>query len=100
MDHEQLDTAAPIAEGGADTIPQPSTAALGLAEELIDHVSYGLTRGEHIREIAMMIEDAYGELVASARAVASAEGAAISRRLARLREALRKIQGESAAATD
>jgi hypothetical protein len=72
--------------------PQPSSVALRLAEELIDHVSYGLTRGEHIREVATIIDGAYSDLVEAAR-VAAGEAAIGDTQLVRLREALRRFDG-------
>ena len=41
----------------------PSSTALRVAEELIDHVSYGLTRREEIHEIACVVDEAYFDLI-------------------------------------
>lgn len=66
-----------------------SIVNLRLAEEVIDHVSYGQTRGEHVREIASMIEDAYRELIsAAASTIAAAESSAAAPDLSELRDAL------------
>lgn len=47
----------------------PSPAALRVAEELLDHVSYGLTRREQIHEIACVVDEAYFDLVRCAAQV-------------------------------
>jgi hypothetical protein len=70
-------------------ISELSIVNLRLAEEVIDHVNYGQTRGEHVREIASMIEDAYRELIsAAASTIAAAESSAAAPDLSELREAL------------
>lgn len=72
--------------------PQPSSVALRLAEELIDHVTYGLTRGGHIREVATIIDETYSDLMEAASAVAAGEAAIGGAQLVRLREALRRLE--------
>jgi hypothetical protein len=59
-----------------------------LAEEIIDHVSYGLTRGEQVREIASIIEDAYYEVISAAVAAVAAESNGVAPDLSALRDAL------------
>jgi len=45
---------------------QPSEKAERLAEEILDHVRYGLTRADAIRELAEMIDENCADLVESA----------------------------------
>ena len=42
---------------------RPSERALGLAEEIMDHVQYGLTRADALYELAEMIDESNLELV-------------------------------------
>jgi len=48
---------------------RPSEKAESLAEEILDHVRYGLTRADAIRELAEMIDENCAELVESANAL-------------------------------
>lgn len=69
---------------------KPSGTALRVAEELIDHISYGLTRREQIREIGCIVDEAYSDLVrCAAQVVEQAErGGSRSEAIAELRGAL------------
>ena len=48
---------------------QPSEKAESLAEEIFDHVRYGLTQADAIRELAEMIDENCADLVESAGAL-------------------------------
>ena len=48
---------------------RPSDKALILGEELFDHVSYGLTRNDAIRELAEMVDESNGDLLEAISAV-------------------------------
>jgi len=48
---------------------RPSEKALSLAEELFDHVAYGLTRRDAIQELAEMVDESNGDLLEVAHAV-------------------------------
>ena len=48
---------------------RPSEKALILGEELFDHVRYGLTRNDAIRELAEMVDEANGDLLEAVSAV-------------------------------
>ena len=48
---------------------RPSEKALSLAEEIFDHVAYGLTRNDAIRELAEMVDESNGSLLESVSAV-------------------------------
>ena len=44
---------------------QPSEKALRLAEEIFDHVAYGLTRSDVLQELAEMVDESNGNLLES-----------------------------------
>ena len=44
---------------------RPSERALGLAEEIMDHVRYGLTRADALYELADMIDEQNEELLSA-----------------------------------
>lgn len=48
---------------------QPSEKALSLAEEIFDHVAYGLTRRGAIHELAEMVDESNGDLLEAVSAV-------------------------------
>ena len=75
---------------------RPSERALELADEILDHVRYGLTRADALHELADMIDESNGELLRAARAVAgdiTRNGRPPDREaVARLREVLHDYQ--------
>lgn len=75
---------------------RPSEHALDLAEAILNHVNYGLTRADALYELAEMIDDYNGELLSAAgAALRDAErngGFTSSDALAQLRDALRGYQ--------
>jgi hypothetical protein len=83
---------------------RPSERALGLAEEILDHVRYGLTRADAIYELAEMIDEHNEELLSAISAtLRDAErhgGLAGLGPLAELREAARDYQPLRTAADD
>ena len=48
---------------------QPSEKALSLAEEIFDHVTYGMTRSDVLQELAEMVDESNGNLLESVSAV-------------------------------
>jgi len=48
---------------------RPSEKALNLAEEIFNHVAYGLTRSDVLQELAEMVDESNGNLLESVSAV-------------------------------
>ncbi|MCU0786263.1 MAG: hypothetical protein MUF81_19895 [Verrucomicrobia bacterium] len=48
---------------------RPSEKALSLAEEIFNHVAYGLTRRDAIQELAEMVDESNGSLLESVSAM-------------------------------
>jgi len=48
---------------------RPSEKALSLAEEIFDHVAYGLTRSDALQELAEMVDESNGALLEAVSAV-------------------------------
>jgi hypothetical protein len=75
---------------------RPSERALGLAEEIMDHVRYGLTRADALYELAEMIDNHNEELLSAIGDTlrdAERSGRIVGHDvLARLREAARDYQ--------
>jgi hypothetical protein len=83
---------------------RPSERALGLAEEILDHVRYGLTRADALYELAEMIDEHNDELLSvigdTLRDAERHGGLADPDALAELREAVRDYQPLRIAADD
>jgi hypothetical protein len=83
---------------------RPSDRALGLAEEIMDHVRYGLTRTDALYELAEMIDEHNDELLSAiGAALRDAErhgGLAGPDTLAELRETARDYRPLRTAADD
>ena len=73
---------------------RPSDQALDLAEKILDHVRYGLTRADALYELADMIDESNEELLRAVRsALREAEwrsGPSSSEATVQLRETLRE----------
>jgi len=48
---------------------RPSEKALSLAEEIFNHVAYGMTRSDVLQELAEMVDESNGALLESVSAV-------------------------------
>ena len=48
---------------------RPSEKALKVGEELLDHVAYGLTRNDTIKELAEMVDESNADLLAAINAL-------------------------------
>ncbi|MCI0744338.1 MAG: hypothetical protein L0Y58_02930 [Verrucomicrobia subdivision 3 bacterium] len=77
----------------------PSKASLGLAEEILDHVNYGLSRADIIREWAEIIDEGNLPLIeAAAELLDSADlnnGVPEPHYISRLRDAMADFQAGS-----
>lgn len=78
---------------------QPSRKSLELAEEILEHVNYGLSRGDIVREWAEVIDEknlplleAASDLIDSAE---TNEGAPEGRYVRKLQEVLAEYQAQS-----
>jgi hypothetical protein len=75
---------------------RPSEYALGLAEEMLDHVRYGLTRADALYELAAAIDEHNDELLSAiGAALRDAErhgGVAGPETVSQLRDAAREYQ--------